>query len=186
MAGKVKLEIEREVKTFCDLSNGAYILLEKSKETIEGSYYTTMASLILSAFCFEAYLNHIGNKKIKFWDEIERIGVMSKYRLLCQEFNISPDYGIRPYQTIKSLFRFRNALAHGKSSILKLEDMVDVDTDTINYYNNTKEEWEEYCTEQNAERAREDMKKIITELNIAAGEGDYPFSGGTGKMSKMW
>lgn len=186
MSEKAKLEIEREVKTYCDLNNAAYVLLEKSKETKEGSYYTTMASLIFSAFCFEAYLNHIGNKKIKLWVEIDRNSVMDKYHLLCKEFSISPNYGERPYQTIKSLFSFRNALAHGRSSILKFEDIVDVDADIIEYYNKTKEKWEEYCTEKNAERAREDMEKVITELNIAAGEGDYAFFSGISKGSKTW
>jgi len=115
MKNKARIEVKCKVKTFCDLSNGAYVLLEKSKENIEGSYYTTMASILFSAFTFEAFLNHLGSKKIKFWEEIESISVTNKYAVLCKAFGVTPQLGVRPYQTIKSLFQFRNAIAHGKS-----------------------------------------------------------------------
>ena len=177
------MKIEREVRTFADLSNGAYILLEKSKENIEGSYYTTMASILFSAFTFEAFLNHLGSKKIKFWDEIEIVRVLDKYTVLCKEFDINPQYGVRPYQTIKSLFQFRNAIAHGKSKILEFEDIVDSSAKFEDYELKTK--WEEYCTETNAQRAREDVREIIIELSKKSGEGEYPFLGGftSGHMS---
>lgn len=176
MKKKARIEIKREVKTFCDLSNGAYILLEKSKENVEGSYYTTMASILFSAFTFEAFLNHLGSKKIKFWEEMETISVNNKYAVLCKEFDVTPQFGVRPYQTIKSLFQFRNAIAHGKSQILEIIDEVDPSVDLKDFKPKTK--WEEYCTEANAERAREDVRKIILELSEKAGEGNSMIIGG--------
>ncbi|MBU2852384.1 hypothetical protein HF929_15215 [Acidithiobacillus ferrivorans] len=45
----------------------------KTEQDEKGSYYTTMSALLLTAFTFEAYLNHLGDKTIKFWEEIEPI-----------------------------------------------------------------------------------------------------------------
>lgn len=177
MVRKAKLEVEREVKTFCDLSNGAYILLEKSKESIEGSYYTTMASILFTAFTFEAFLNHLGSLKIKFWNEIESIRVLDKYKVLCKEFGVEPMFGQRPYQTMKELFQFRNSIAHGKSQILKREYEVNPDVNMRDFEPKTR--WEEYCTQENAERAREDVRKMIEELSEAADEAGCMYVGGS-------
>ena len=76
----------REVRTFVDLNHGADVLIQKTEEEPKGSYYTTMGALLLTAFTFEAYLNHLGQKRIKFWEEIESIKVLEKYAVLgtCQ------------------------------------------------------------------------------------------------------
>ena len=169
-------EGEREVKTFVDLFHGSKVLLDKSKSQQEGSYFTTMGSLLLTAFTFEAFLNHLGHKKIKFWNEIDRISINSKYTVLCEEFEIKPDYSKKPYQTIKQLFRFRNSIAHGRSEVLNVNKKVSSEDDP--WQHEPKTDWEEFCTEINADKTREDVGKIIKELNEAAGLGDYPFISG--------
>lgn len=176
-------EGRREVKTFVDLDHGAKVLIVKTREDKKGSYYTTMAALLLTAFTFEAYLNYLGNEKIIFWDEIESIRVMKKYAVLCKEFEVVPDFSRRPYQTLESLFKFRNAIAHGRSQIL--EDTKGVSSRCDPYDCTPKTHWEEYCTFSNAERAKEDVAKIITELHKHAGLGDHPFSSGmsTGSLT---
>ena len=176
MAKNAIYEGRREVRTFVDLNNGANVLIAKTKQTKEGSYYTTMGALLLSAFTFEAYLNHIGVKKIKFWDEIESIRVMDKYSVIYKEFDINIDFSRRPYQTLKGLFQFRNAIAHGKSQILKVTKKVDPNCDP--YDCSPKTHWEEYCTIENAERVKEDISAIIAEIHEKAGLGKYPFIGG--------
>jgi hypothetical protein len=74
----------REVHTFVDLAHGADVLIEKTENDPKGSYYTTMSALLLTAFTFEAYLNHLGDKSFKFWEEIESVSVMEKYSILCK------------------------------------------------------------------------------------------------------
>jgi hypothetical protein len=170
------VEIEREVKTYTDLYQGSYVLFERSKEHPLGNYYAQMGSLIFAAFTFEAYLNHLGGHKNSFWDESERMSVMEKYSALCGAFNVTTDFSRRPYQTIKSLFDFRNALAHGKSRILTIEKEVSHKEDVHKHAPKTK--WEEYCTEVNIIRVRKDIEEIIIELNQASGEEEPPFMGG--------
>jgi len=172
---------EREVRTFADLSHGADVLLNKARADLQGSYYTAMGALLLRAFAFEAYLNHIGEKQFSFWSEIEPIRVLNKYTVLCRHLSLTPDFSKRPYQTLSSLFRFRNAIAHGKSVVLK--DSKDVSSLDDPHVHMPKADWEEYCTLANAERATEDISAVITELHKAAGLGNYPFVQGVGVAS---
>lgn len=168
----------REVRTFVDLAHGADVLIMKTEQEEEGSYYTTMSALLLTAFTFEAYLNHHGEKLIAFWEEIEPIKVLDKYSVLCKHLNITPDYSKRPYQTIKALFKFRNAIAHGKSQILQETKLVNSQDDPHDHTPRTH--WEEYSILTNAKLAKSDISQIITELHRAAGLGDYPFIHGVG------
>lgn len=176
MAKDAVYEGEREVRTFVDLAHGADVLIMKTEQDQKGSNYTIISSLLLTAFTFEAYLNHLGSKKIKFWDEIDSIKVMDKYSVLCKEFEIVPDFSQQPCQTIKALFKFRNSIAHGKSKILKETKSVSSQDDP--YTHEPKTEWEEYCKLKNAKRAKEDVSEVIKELHKKAGLGDYPFTHG--------
>lgn len=173
----------REVRTFVDLNHGADVLIQKTEEEPKGSYYTTMGALLLTAFTFEAYLNHLGQKRIKFWKEIESIKVLEKYVALCKEFDLTLDFAKPPYQTLKALFKFRNAIAHGRSQIL--EETKEVSARDEPHEHTPKAHWEEYCKLDNAKRAKQDIAEIITELHKKAGLGDYPFvhAVATGSMS---
>jgi hypothetical protein len=176
MAKDAVYEGEREVRTFADLAHGSEVLIMKTKQDQKGSYYTTMSSLLLTAFTFEAYINHLGDKKIKFWEEIEPIKVMDKYSVLCKELGINPDFSRRPFQTLKSLFKFRNSIAHGKSKILKETKEVSWQDDP--HIHKPRTEWEEYCEIGNAKRAKVDISEVIKELHKTAGLGDHPFMHG--------
>jgi hypothetical protein len=166
----------REVKTFVDINHGADVLIRKSEEQELGRYHLVMSALLLTAFTFEAYLNHLGERKIPFWGEIDSIKVLSKYAVLCKQFAIFPDSSKRPYQTLTSLFRFRNAIAHGKSRVLNETKEVSAQSDPFDH--RPKTDWEEYCTLENAKRAKVDVCAIVEELHIAAGEGRAPFMSG--------
>ncbi len=163
----------REVRTYVDLAHGADVLIGKAEKDAEGSYYTTMSALLLIAFTFEAYLNHLGAKTHSFWEEIEPINVVDKYSVLCKTLNVCPDVSKRPYQTLKDLFKFRNAIAHGKSQILEETKRVGALDDP--YDHSPKAHWEEFSVLHNAKRAKSDVVEIIAELHKAAGLGDYPF-----------
>jgi len=169
---------EREVRTFADLNHAAWVMIKKSEENAQGSRYTDMAALLFVAFTFEAYLNHLGQERIEFWSSIESIKVMEKYDCLCKSLGVSPNFSKRPYQTLKSLFRFRNAVAHGRTQVLKTEKLINSQDEPWSHSPQT--DWEEYCTGANAKRAKEDVEKVIVQLHVAAGLGDYPFMhGGT-------
>lgn len=79
------------------------------------------------------------------------------------------------------LFRFRNAIAHGKSEIVKAEKEVREDIDPYEHF--PKAEWEEFCTLKNAKRAKEDVDAMVDELHSVAGLGEFPYIHGVGSGS---
>ena len=181
MAKDAIYEGTREVRTFVDLAHGADVLITKTEQEPKGSYYTTMSALLLAAFTFEAYLNHLGEKTIKFWEEIEPVKVMDKYSVLCKNLGLTPDFSKRPYQTLKALFTFRNAIAHGKSQILQETKAVSSQDDPHDH--TPKAHWEEYSILENAKKAKDDVSQIITESHKSADFGEYPFIHGVGMGS---
>jgi hypothetical protein len=174
----VEFEGSKEIRTYYDLNHGADVLILIAEEFKKGSTYTIMSSILLRAFTFEAYLNHLGTKTFKFWDEIDSIRVMDKYKLFCKHMNLSPDYSKRPYQTLKDLFKFRNELAHWRSYLIKITKEFSKVVDPFDYI--PKAKWREYCTIINAKKAKKDIQLIIKELHCSAGLGNYPFMDAVG------
>jgi hypothetical protein len=87
---------------------------------------------------------------------------------LANLIDLKPDYGSRPWQIIKELFDFRNALAHGKPEIVKDETDQDLD-DYLSSMDFVQAEWEKFAIERNALRAQEDVEKIANLLYKKAG-----------------
>nr|SPS05723.1 conserved protein of unknown function [Candidatus Nitrotoga fabula] len=169
-------EVTREVHTFVDLNHGADILIKNAEFQPEGSFYTTMSALLLTAFTFEAYLNHLNyllDENCKLWEEEETVKVLDKYTAICKNLDFTPDKSRRPYQTLINLFRFRNSIAHGKSKRLEISKDVHIDENPSRH--DPKETWEKYCSLQNAKNAYKDIQQIIVELHQKAGHGNRPF-----------
>src|SRR4029453_16688882 len=85
-----------------------------------GSSWQFLSSAVLTAFTFEAYLNHVGPQVIACWASLERLPPQAKFELLCETLKVEfPEgRGKRPLQTIDRLFEFRNNMAHGRSETL--------------------------------------------------------------------
>lgn len=66
MPKEANYQAERELRTYVVLYYAASDLIRKREQIAKGSYYTAMSALILSAFTFEAYLNHLGAAKLEF------------------------------------------------------------------------------------------------------------------------
>ncbi|MCP4701892.1 MAG: hypothetical protein GY862_34295 [Gammaproteobacteria bacterium] len=161
---KTKIFQERTVYTHSELYSSAEALLVEAKET--KATYLILYSLIGCAFSLEAYLNHLGEAKISYWDQIERIPTMGKLAIFHKHLDIKPDYSRRPYQTIRELWKFRNYMAHAKTGYESETWEQPIGVPINREY--PKMKWEKYCTIANAEQAFEDIKKIITELHTKA------------------
>ena len=177
---QVLVEKEREVTTYADIWYTSLCLLKKGQREPKGSYHQIMASLVFTAFTFEAYLNHIGKKLLSCWNDLERLSPREKLNVISERLGIPVDYGIRPWHVMKELFQFRNDVAHGKSipvrtkEVLSLEKAEEDDRPGL-----IKSRWEKYCTLRNAIRAREDVDKMVHLIHAAAGfKDDFPFVSG--------
>jgi hypothetical protein len=177
---------KRRVNAYAEMREASrmilsHMVLEDGTEDPESPLYLCMASLILTAFMMEAYLNHIGQRKFKCWNDLERLSPESKLNLIAEKLGFVPDYGNRPYQTFKDLFRFRNRVGHGKSVTIS-DSQTELDADTYDSYTHEflRTQWEQDCTAKNARRVLEDMEAIIEKVHNASGAGieDVLFSSG--------
>ncbi|WP_430460957.1 hypothetical protein ACQUQU_17290 [Thalassolituus sp. LLYu03] len=177
MKNEILKESSREVKTFAELMHGADSMLEKASNGIEGSYYCLISSLILCAFSFEAYMNHLGIKHYSLWKKEDRLSVLGKYVHLCEHLKIAnPDFGCGDCQILKSLFKYRDMMAHGETHVLELAKPVKRSPDDMSYI--LKSEWENFTTLPTVKKCLTSVQAIINKMNYAAGLGEYAFGSG--------
>ena len=129
-----------------------------------------MASLMLTTFSFEAYLNHLGTRLIPYWEQLDRLSWQKKFQVILTHLKHSPDLSKPPYQTLFGLFLFRNAIAHGRDAKESFGPEVKlIDDETFKAHELIKTKWEEICTPEWAQKALTDIKEIIEELHRVAG-----------------
>ena len=152
---------QRDVRIHAELWHTANCLLDAGQQRATASTHQFRASLVFRAFALEAFLNWLGPQLIPHWNYLERLKPREKLDLLNDSIHVTPDYGSRPWQIVKVLFAFRNDLAHGKPESLKADSTEDLNEVLDRNLGQTiQTEWERFCTEENAARAREDVEKI--------------------------
>jgi hypothetical protein len=182
---KVVVTKQRTVHTYAELWHASDCLLAAGIENPEGSTFQFLSSAILTAFAFEAYLNHVGSVIFTCWEQLDRLPPWSKMELLCEELGVAfPDgAGARPLQTVAKLLNFRNTMAHGRSHEIEAKPIMRT---TENYYSAYHEElltdWERLVqTDEFAKRAREDVCDILQRLHDARRDKkEHLFTFGTG------
>jgi len=172
---KLSVSSERSVHTYGYLHSASQWALEQAEGNEEGSFYNCMSSIILSAFCIEAYLNHIGSKLLPYWDEdIKKdLNVKNKFKIICHHFNLAPDYSRRPFQSLKDIIKYRNLMAHAITEKVPYQGIQMVRDDERAQY--PKPWWEKHTNLKVTKRWLNDTESMITEIHKAAGEGDIPF-----------
>lgn len=160
----------RNVNTFAELSHANLVLLENTEQRREGWFYECLTTIVVAAFKFEAYLNHVGKAIFpSYWSEMERLSHKQKRKIICAHLHIVEADGERPWNTLGDLFRFRNCVAHGKSEILDPPEVAESGEIEELRRKMPLAEWEERCTIEFAERAYEDTEAIMRQIHLAAG-----------------
>jgi hypothetical protein len=167
---KVLVTQERDLYTYAELWHASQCLLADGMKQPSGSSWQFLSSIVLTAFAFEAYLNHVGRQVFSCWESLEKRSWKSKLQRLCETLDVSlPE---RPRQTIDQLFKFRNTLAHGRSETITPEPKsVDVDELEAHRKERLLLQWElliEDC--EFAKRTREDVETILKLLQTARPE----------------
>src|SRR5271154_2859383 len=101
-----QITTERRVTMYAEMWDGSTILLRRSAPGTEASYWGVMSALLLAAFAFEAYLNHIGPTLFKTWQRIDRLPVLSKFDIICERLDVAFPMDSRPRTSLQELFRF--------------------------------------------------------------------------------
>jgi hypothetical protein len=102
-------------KTYIGLLNVAWHLHDVAKESTKGRLLNLRGCTVFCAFAFEAYLNHVGEEELPFWAEIDRISYKDKLSVLSKHLGFKADKGAKPFQTITTIFKLRDKLAHGRT-----------------------------------------------------------------------
>jgi hypothetical protein len=171
---------ETTTNTFCYMYMGAKHMLQLAGESEHGQLYNIISCITYCAFTLEAYFNHLGSERNSDWKKIERkIPKSEKYKLFCQALNIEYNLSNRPYKTMAEVFSYRDQMAHGKTTVEKIDKTIDGDFDDLKSFD-VGPDWKTYSTIEQARMAVSDTKDIIQELHTAAGFTNDPFlsSGG--------
>lgn len=165
-SSKALVTKDRAVHTYAELWHASQCVLETGERERIGSSWQFLSSLVLTAFAFEAYLNHAGPAVLSSWESLEQLPPWAKLELLCDVLKVSlpGEKGERPLQTIGQLLKFRNSLAHGRSEVLKAEP-THVDVDKVDEHFRQQRlltHWERLIESTDfAKRAREDCEIVL-------------------------
>jgi hypothetical protein len=176
MSGKATYKGHREIRTYVTLYYAASALTKRAENDVKGRTYTLMGALVLCAFTFEAYLNHLGEGKLHLWKKTDFINVWAKNDMVCKHLKLSPDFSRRPHKSLRKLFKLRDRLAHGRSETLTTKKYVGTGYEPPLL--SPKAAWEKGVNLEFCKQATGDLCKVLKQMHAAAGLGDYPFSHG--------
>jgi|SRR5438105_376654 len=182
---KVVITKERTIHTYAELWHASHCVLQSGRTVAEGASWQFLSSLVLTAFSFEAYLNHVGAKTFECWEDLDRLPPLAKLELLTEALGVKfPNgTGARPLQTVSKLFNFRNAIAHGRTSEIKYKPVtVDLTKYEKEYRAPLLTDWEQLIqSEEFALRAREDVEEVMRIVQSGRKDStDNLFTTGTG------
>ncbi len=165
---------ERDLNMYAELWHASECVLAAGIAQPRGSSWQFLSSIVLTAFAFEAYLNHVGQQLLSCWGSLERLSPTSKLHLLCETLKVSlpGTKGERPLRTITELFKFRNTLGHGRSEkITPQSKSIAVDELEAHRTERLLSDWERLIeTCDFAKRAREDVETVLKLLQAARPE----------------
>lgn len=174
MKRKVRVETERTVLTHSYLRAASWHALELAETTEEGRLYNCMTAMLFSAFCIEAYLNHLGNQKLEYWPTLKRrLSPSEKLEVLSSVIGYKVNFGRRPFQTFNEIFGVRNQLVHAESEYLFQEDEQLLAPSESPSKPQAK--WEEIMNLKVANRFVEDTRAMLVELHSKSGLEHDPF-----------
>lgn len=159
---------ERTIIMYSELWHASSRVLETGRSEPRGASWQFLASAVLTAFAFEAYLNNVGPQVVNSWAGLERLSPMSKFDLLCELLRPF-EKGKRPRQTVEELFEFRNLMAHARTMPLpRRSTHRDVNDRLDNYLGERPlAQWERLIqTDEFATRARADVEAVLTEIQV--------------------
>jgi hypothetical protein len=169
-----RIQATTTTHTYVYCRNAARQALERAQEEPQGSFYFKMMAGVFAAFTVEAFLNELGERRVKNWEVFERkLGPREKLLLLEQVLHLSPDLGKRPFQSLHEMLRLRDALAHGKTVTVASDLIVDNPEDESARY--PEPPWKKLCSVASVFRMVEDAELIVRVLSSKTGSKRDPF-----------
>jgi hypothetical protein len=139
-----------------------HIALQAVKRAREGGGADDcLTAILFSALVFEAFLNALGTGVIRGWPLIERkLAPQEKLDLLAHRLEYGPDFGARPFRTIRELMRFRNVVVHAKPE----RTIREVEGEGHDICRQLEPDWVKMCNVDWAGHAVEDIDEAMNLL----------------------
>lgn len=169
---KATVTKERTLHMYSKMWHASDCVLKAGLAEPLGSTWQFLSSTVLTAFAFEAFLNHVGPTVFACWEQLERLPPWSKFELLCETLGVQFSNGkaTRPLQTIIELLEFRNTMAHGQSIEIKPKpELRDLNDKLYAYLGELPlAHWERLVkTADFAQKARTDVQEALEKLHAA-------------------
>ncbi len=179
---KYRIQASTTTYTYVYCRIAARKALEEAQEQQLGGLYFAMMAGVFAAFTVEGYLNHLGQERVRDWDELERkLGPREKLLLLRSMLHLSVSITERPFQTLNDMLRLRDALAHGKTLTVTSDLVVnDANNEAAQY---PQPNWKKLCSLNSVERMVEDAEKMVRHLCTQSGSKHDPFASPGGGSS---
>lgn len=124
----------------------ANTLYEHGRKVKKGGLYFDMATILMAYFTYEAYINVVGKRlDPKAWENEKDFfnkkkyfgidGKLKRIKEICGNFEVNK--GKEPYQTIKNIGKFRNAVVHAKTN--------EYEKNIEHYINDDPDPWPDDC-----------------------------------------
>jgi len=170
---KFKVQASNTTNTYVYCFYAAKQALEHANE--EGQLYSCMTAGLFAAFTIEAYLNHIGQIKVRNWDALERkLGPREKLLLLQEMFSFKADQSKPPFQRLHAVLSLRNSIAHGKTEIITSDNIVD--EDEVGEAEYPQADWKKLCTVSGVTKMVDDVEAMVISIHQQLGYKRDPFA----------
>ena len=171
---QARISQQRDVHMYAELWHASKCVLQKGLEDEKGCSWQFLSSIVLTAFCFEAYLNHVGATQLSCWRTVESLSPLKKFELICEllKVNFPKGFDERPLQNLKELQLFRNTMAHGKTETLSPRSkLCDVNKADERLGRRPLSDWERRIRQKDfAERAQADLEEVLIKIHAARPE----------------
>lgn len=172
---KYRVQASTTTNTYVYCWVAAREALQRAQQHQAGSLYFLMMAGVFAAFTVEAFLNHLGQRKVRDWEAFERkLGPGEKLLLLKEILHLSVDQSTRPFQTLHDMVRLRDSLAHGKTVTVTSDLIVEDPHDESTRY--PEPNWKKLCSLASVVRMVEDAAAMVRELNSQSGSKRDPFA----------
>lgn len=154
------MQKEREFSPHHVLINAASTALKDAEEKRPGYFNYELTCITFCGLALESLANSFGKKFISRWEDFESSTPIAKFRIICQHFQIAPDFECDPWFTALWLVKFRNKVAHAKPELVKEDRHITrEDYDRLRFAS-PKSKLEDLVTLSNAQRSLECVSKI--------------------------
>ena len=171
---KFKVQASSTINTYAYCFYVAKQALKRAKEE-EGQLDSCMTAGLFAAFTIEAYLNHIGQIKVRSWDAVERkLGPREKLLLLQEMFSFKADLSKPPFQSLHTVLSLRNSIVHGKTEIITIDKIVD--EDEVGEAEYPQSDWKKLCTVSVVTKMVNDVEATVISIHPQLGYKRDPFA----------